>query len=106
MKDMRGRIKKEEDSRRHYQEFARKKDEEIKSLKTELTVVEGKYKEESNARTREKTLLMQRDNKIAVLEGKLNGVPVATPKPSALKNVPKQREITGRITKASESAEK
>ena len=86
---MRGRIKKEEDSRRHYQEFARKKDEEIKSLKTELTVVEGKYKEEANARTREKTLLMQRDNKIAVLEGKLNGAPVTTPKPSALKNAPK-----------------
>lgn len=58
LKDMRSRIKKEEDSRRHYQEFARKKDEEIKSLKTELSVVEAKYKEEANARAREKTLLM------------------------------------------------
>ena len=58
LKDMRSRIKKEEDSRRHYQEFARKKDEEIKSLKTELSAVEAKYKEEANARAREKTLLM------------------------------------------------
>ena len=41
-----------------------------------------------------------------MLEGKLSGAPVANPKPSALKNAPKQREITGRITKASESAEK
>ena len=49
---------------------------------------------------------MQRDNKIAVLEGKLNSAPATTPKPSALKNVPKQKEITGKITKASESAEK
>ena len=86
---MRGRVKKEEDSRRHYQEFARKKDEEIKSLRTELQAVEGRYKEEANARAREKTLLMQRDNKIAVLEGKLNGAPLATPKPSALKNASK-----------------
>ena len=41
-----------------------------------------------------------------MLEGKLSGAPVANPKPSALKNASKQREITGRITKASESAEK
>ena len=51
---------------------------------------------------------MQRDNKIAVLEGKLSGAPLTNPKPSALKNpaaASKQREITGRITKSSVSAE-
>ena len=43
---MRVKVKKEEDSRRHYQEFARKKDEEIKLIKAELGSVESKYKEE------------------------------------------------------------
>ena len=46
LKEMRMKVKKEEDSRRHYQEFARKKDEEIKLIKTELGSVEAKYKEE------------------------------------------------------------
>ena len=46
LKEMRMKVKKEEDSRRHYQEFARKKDEEIKMIKTELGSVEAKYKEE------------------------------------------------------------
>ena len=46
LKEMRGKVKKEEDSRRHYQEFARKKDEEIKQIKNELTAVEAKFQEE------------------------------------------------------------
>ena len=46
LKEMRMKVKKEEDSRRHYQEFARKKDEEIKLIKAELGSVETKYKEE------------------------------------------------------------
>ena len=46
LKEMRMKVKKEEDSRRHYQEFARKKDEEIKLIKADLGSVEAKYKEE------------------------------------------------------------
>ena len=58
LKEMRAKVKKEEDSRRHYQEFARKKDEEIKAAKNELGQVEAKYQEEVANRQRDKTLIM------------------------------------------------
>jgi len=50
LKDMRAKVKKEEDARRHYQEFARKKDEEIKLIKSELIQIDQKYHEEVAAR--------------------------------------------------------
>ena len=55
---MRAKVKKEEDSRRHYQEFARKKDEEIKLIKSELQQIDQKYQEEVANRQREKKIIM------------------------------------------------
>ena len=63
--------RREEEARKTYAEAARKKDEELKVQKTEIQLLEKKLKEEISTKQREKTLIMQRDNKISVLEQKL-----------------------------------
>ena len=64
-------------SRKNYQEIARKKDEEIKRVQIEIKQVEEKLSEEAEKSAKQKVLIMQRDNKIQVLEAKLNDTPVS-----------------------------
>ena len=54
-------------------DFAKKRDEETKNAKVELEKLQGKLQEEEALRQRDKTLLMQKDNKIRMLEAKLGG---------------------------------
>ena len=124
---MRQKVKKEEESRRQYQDIARKKDEEIKSVKAELSEHEKKLADEAAARQRDKTLLATKDNKIRMLEQKLSAPgggaeqrPDTQPKlQSAMKSTQKssttgttgfksnsrQKEV-GRITKNGDDAER
>ncbi|CDW74041.1 UNKNOWN [Stylonychia lemnae] len=74
MIQMRKRLKKEEESRRQYQDIARKKEDEIKKMKQDLNQVERKLQEEEGLKNREKNLVMQRDNKIKVLEDKIKQI--------------------------------
>ena len=71
MIQMRKRLKKEEESKRQYQDISRKKEEEVKKLRTDFSGLEKKLQEEEGLKNREKNLVMQRDNKIKVLEDKL-----------------------------------
>ncbi len=71
---MRKRLKKEEESRRQFQELARKKDEDVKKLKVDLQLAEKRVQEEETAKNREKNMVQQRDNKIKLLEEKLRAV--------------------------------
>lgn len=73
IKEMRAKFKKEEAQRKQYQDYARRKDEEIKKFHSDIKSVEDKLQEEVNKGQKQKTMIMQRDNKIQVLESKLNG---------------------------------
>ena len=68
LKEMRQKLKKEEMSRKSYQDIARRKDEEIKKAQGDVKQVETKLKEECERNQKQKTMIMQRDNKIQVLE--------------------------------------
>ena len=48
IKELRAKFKKEEISRRQYQDIARRKDEEIKKVKDSIKLVEGKLREEAD----------------------------------------------------------
>lgn len=85
----------------------------MKAYKDQLTLAESKLEEIAIERKRDKTLLMQKENKISTLEAKLeisNPSPVETKvkQYAALKN-PNMRQVqagTGKITKAVDDAEK
>ena len=52
-------------------EFAKKRDEEVKQAKVDLEKMQAKLTDEEQLRQRDKTLLMQKDNKIRMLEAKI-----------------------------------
>ena len=54
-------------------DFAKKRDEETKQARIELEKIQAKLQDEESLRQRDKTLLMQKDNKIRMLEAKLGG---------------------------------
>jgi hypothetical protein len=68
---MRKRLKREEESRRQFQEVARKKDEELRRVKAEVAGLEKRLQEEEAAKGREKAVIGQRDNRIKVFEDKV-----------------------------------
>ena len=71
--------------------------------------MEDKYKEEVTKTQKQKTLIMQRDNKITVLENKLSGAPAgaATKGTKVLQqsNVGKQKEV-GNVFRNQEDRER
>lgn len=69
---MRKRLKKEEESRRTFQEMARKKDEELKKIRSDITQAEQCFKDEEAAKLRERQIVQQRDNKIKAVEERLH----------------------------------
>ena len=52
-------------------EFAKKRDEEVKQAKVDLEKMQAKLTDEEQLRQRDKTLLMQKENKIRMLEAKI-----------------------------------
>ena len=64
VKDLRTKFKKEEATRKQFQEIAKRKDEEIKKVASDVKQMEEKYKEEIIKGQKQKTMIMQRDNKI------------------------------------------
>ena len=71
---MRKRLKKEEESRRQFQEIARQKDEELKKLRSDMQILEKRVQEEEAAKTNQKSFLVQRDNKIKLIEERLRAL--------------------------------
>ncbi len=50
MLEMRKRLKREEESRRQFQELARKKDEEVKKMRADMQQLERRVQEEEAAK--------------------------------------------------------
>ena len=55
--------------------------------------MEDKYKEEVSKTQKQKTLIMQRDNKITVLENKLSGAPMTKGTKVTQDSVGKQKRV-------------
>ena len=64
-------------------EFAKKRDEEVKQAKVDLEKMQAKLNDEEQLRQRDKTLLMQKDNKIRMLEAKIGDQQQSKPQSSA-----------------------
>ena len=64
-------------------EFAKKRDEEVKQAKVDLEKMQAKLTDEEQLRQRDKTLLMQKDNKIRMLEVKIGDQQQSKPQSSA-----------------------
>ena len=64
-------------------EFAKKRDEEVKQAKVDLEKMQAKLTDEEQLRQRDKTLLMQKDNKIRMLEAKIGDQQQSKPQSSA-----------------------
>ena len=64
-------------------EFAKKRDEEVKQAKVDLEKMLAKLTDEEQLRQRDKTLLMQKDNKIRMLEAKIGDQQQSKPQSSA-----------------------
>ena len=90
--------------RRQLQDATRKKEEETKQARLDLETVQKKLDEEQTLRARDRQLLLQKENKIKVLEAKLGvpgGVSVTINEP-AKQPESKMKQI-GRITKAADA---
>lgn len=69
--ELKKRMKRDEESRKKWQEVVKKKDETIKELKNQIINLEGQVKDENSDKKRISTSISQKDNRITALTNKL-----------------------------------